>query len=207
MKRFWILISAVLFLGTTVWAQTNDLTPEEKREVEQQAKVKVETFTQYVSFVASKEYEDDVRAAYAKAALDLFLGKGKEWKDAFGNTQPAPQMQVSSMNQKTGQVSAVHQYAVSLYMHNLQYLNYTNVRVENSKASFISSIKKTGTNEYETTLTYVQIFVGERDGVVVYRDKTTKTVKVILKRIGDEEYHRWDVLLSDISVSATEPAY
>jgi hypothetical protein len=192
--------------AATVWAQTSDLTPEEEQAVKQQAKVKVETFTQYVSFVASKEYEDDVRATYAKAALDLFLGKGKEWKDAFGNVKPAPQMQVSSLNPKTKQVT-VQEYAVSLYMHNLQYLNYTNVRVESSKASFISSIKKTGTNEYETTLTYVQIFIGERDGVIVYQDKTTKTVKVILKRVGDEQYHRWDVLLGDISVSATEPTY
>ena len=147
-----------------------------------------------------------MRATYAKAALDLFLGKGKAWKDAFGNEKPAPQMSVSSLNPKTNQVN-VQTYAVALYMHNLQYLNYTNVRVENSKASFISSIKKIGTNEYETTLTYVQIFVGERDGFVVYRDKTTKTIKVILRRIGDEQYSRWDVLLGDISVSATEPIY
>lgn len=206
MKRSLIFISALMLSAATVWAQTSDLTPEEEQAVKQQAKVKVETFTQYVSFVASKEYEDDVRATYAKAALDLFLGKGKEWKDAFGNVKPAPQMQVSSLNPKTKQVT-VQEYAVSLYMHNLQYLNYTNVRVESSKASFISSIKKTGTNEYETTLTYVQIFIGERDGVIVYQDKTTKTVKVILKRVGDEQYHRWDVLLGDISVSATEPTY
>ena len=206
MKRSLIFISALLLIATSAWAQTSDLTSEEEQAVKQQAKVKVETFTQYVSFVASKEYEDDVRATYAKAALDLFLGKGKEWKDAFGNVNPAPQMQVSSLNPKTRQVT-VQEYAVSLYMHNLQYLNYTNVRVESSKASFISSIKKTGANEYETTLTYVQLFIGERDGVIVYQDKTTKTVKVILKRVGDEQYHRWDVLLGDISVSATEPTY
>ena len=206
MKRSLVLVSALMLVAGVVCAQTSDLTPEEEQAVKQQAKVKVETFTQYVSFVASKEYEDDVRATYAKAALDLFLGKGKAWQDAFGNTKPAPQMQVSSIHPRTRQVT-VQAYAVALYMHNLQYLNYTNVRVESSKASFISSIKKIGTNEYETTLTYVQLFVGERDGVVVYKDKTTKTVKVILKRIGDEQYHRWDVLLGDIAVSATEPDY
>ena len=62
--------------------------------------------------------------------------------------------------------------------------------------------------EYEGVVSFVQVFEGYRDGRAVYRDKTTKNIRIILKRyekfengIGEE---LWDVLLSDISVESTE---
>lgn len=188
-------------LSLSLYAQTDDLTTAEREALTRQAKIKVETFTSYVSFVASKQYDDATRQDYAQAALNLFLGKGKEWTDRYGNPQPAPSMQLSSL--RNG-VTKTHTYPVAMYMYNLQYLNYTEVTVTNSKAQYIEEIKKVDDDTYEASLTYLQIFVGKRDNIVVYGDKTQKSIKVIFKRIGDMENKRWDIKLGDIVVSATE---
>ncbi len=197
MKKFLCIIC--VFLPLAMMAQTSDLTPEIEKQLTQQAKIQVDHFNQYVSFIASKQYSDEVRGEYAEAALDLFIGKGREYSDIYGNIKEAPQMAVS--NVRTG---VKRKYSVALYLQNLQYLDYSEIKMEFAKAVFISSLKQVSEDRYETVLSYCQIFTGYKDGIKVYSDKTTKQIKVYINRIGDKERSHWEVLLGDVDVVATE---
>lgn len=203
MKKLISFISAA-FVCICSAAQTNDLTAEVQEVLKQQAAAKVNELTDHISFVMRKsEYDETVKDYHIKAAKQLFVGGGKAYEDRYGNLQPAPRMQVSSINRSTGSVS-VKEYQVANYMNNLKYLSYDTIEVTNSKSTFISNLHKLDTDEYEAVLSWVQIFIGKRNDMVVYKDRTKKNIVVRMQRKNYGGVERWEVLLGDTTVSVTE---
>lgn len=203
MKKLISFISAA-FVCICSTAQTNDLTAEVQEVLKQQAAAKVNELTDHISFVMRKSgYDETVKDYHIKAAKQLFVGGGKAYEDRYGNLQPAPRMQVSSINRSTGSVS-VKEYQVANYLNNLKYLSYDTIEVTNSKSTFISNLHKLDTDEYEAVLSWVQIFIGKRNDMVVYKDRTKKNIVVRMQRKNYGGVERWEVLLGDTTVSVTE---
>ena len=185
-------------------AQTTDLTNEVKETLKQQARVKVDELTNHISFIMQKSgYGNDIKDFHIQAALNLFLGKGKSYSDKYGNVQPAPRMQVSSINRETGAVS-VRDFPVSTYLSNLKYLSYDQVEITNSRSTFIDDLHKVGNDEYEAVLSWVQIFIGKNGDVVIYKDRTKKNIVVRMQKKNYGGIVRWDVLLGDTTAAVTE---
>ena len=203
MKKLISFISAA-FVCICSAAQTNDLTAEVQEVLKQQAAAKVNELTDHISFVMRKSgYDDTVKDYHIKAAKQLFVGGGKAYEDRYGNLQPAPRMQVSSIDRSTGSVS-VEEYQVANYLNNLKYLSYDTIEVTNSKSTFISNLHKLDTDEYEAVLSWVQIFIGKRNDMVIYKDRTKKNIVVRMQRKNYGGVERWEILLGDTTVSVTE---
>lgn len=198
-KYLTVLATLILFAGNAI-AQTNDLSAEVKETLKRQAQIKVDELTNHISFIMQKSgYSDDVKNRHIKSALNLFLGKGNKYQDEYGNEKPAPTMEVSSKTRMT-KVS----YPVALYLQNIKYLNYDTIEITSTKSSFYGDIHKISENKYEAVLTFVQIFIGRRGDMEVYKDKTQKAVKVQMTRIPYEDASRWEILLGDTTVTVTE---
>lgn len=202
MKRI-ISLFAILFCICSA-AQTNDLTKEVEETLKQQARIKVDELTNHISFIMQKSgYDNEIKDYHITAALNLFLGKGKPYEDKYGNSQPAPRMQVSSINRVTGSVST-RDYPVSTYLSNLKYLNYDQIEITNSKSTFINNLHKVSEDEYEAVLSWVQIFIGKRNDMVIYKDKTKKNIVVRMQKKNYGGIDRWNVLLGDTTAAVTE---
>ena len=192
----------VILIGIPVCAQT--LSKEVEEELKRQAMVRLDELTSHLSFVMSKNgYDNTVKDYHINAALNLFIGKGKSYKDKWGNQQPAARMQVSSLNMGTGAVS-VKEYPVSTYLNNLKYLQYDEIRITNSKSTCIGDLYKVGEDEWEAVVSWVQVFVGKRGDMTVYKDTTTKNMVVRMHRKDYEGIVRWSVLLGDTTVAVTQ---
>ena len=202
MKKILSILAMLLCLCAS--AQTSDLTKEVEETLKQQARVKVDELTNHISFIMQKSgYDDSIKDYHIQAALNLFLGKGKSYSDKYGNVQPAPRMQVSSLNASTGEVT-FRDYPIATYLSNLKYLSYDQVEITNSKSTFINDLHKVGNDEYEAVLSWVQIFIGKRGDMVIYKDTTKKNIVVRMQKKNYGGIVRWDVLLGDTTAAVTE---
>ncbi len=214
---FKFFIGFFLFLATTSVTiaqsenRTNDLSKEEMAAFKERAKLKVDQFNNYISFISKKYYPktakeqeeiEESKDAYIEQACELFIGNGRDYYDADTNYCKAPQMETSSINRATNTVK-IKSEPVADYLVRMKGLRYNEVYVTASDAYFISEARKVGENQYEATLSYTQTFYGLRDKRIVYRDQTDKTIKVYITRIVIDGRIRWDVLLGDIKVDAT----
>lgn len=200
MRKLYLLLVIVFLTINYTNAQTSDLTKEIEESIKQQCMLKVDAFTNHVVYIADKNNSEEVKDHHIKAALNLFSGKGSDLKDEYGNVLiPAPRMEVSSVN-----TNQIRSYLIKQYLINLENLPYTDVKIETTKCAFVGNLKQVDANKYEAVLSFAQVFVGTRDNVVVYRDRTKKDVKVFIEKKDYGEKTRWEIFLGDISVKATE---
>lgn len=209
MKQIIVFVVIYLLSVTPSLAQIiNGLDANVREEVKAYAKEKVDEFNGHLSFIASKKYGDAVKDVHIQQALMLFIGKGKASVDNMGNEIGAPIMQVSFKNRRTGEVRVRDRFLTD-YLPAMKNLGYTDVSVTSSEATYISDLQKDGVDDdgnerYRAVLSYAQIFVGKRDGIVVYRDLTKKSIEVYItvKTYGDKKLY--EILLGNIKVDATE---
>lgn len=212
MKNFLFIVAAILAINFAANAQNTRNSEEVKEVVKEYAAAKVNEFNGYLSYIATKSNPKTlkeqreisaVKDSCIADALKLFIGNGKASKDIFGNVIPAPRMQVSA-KRRNGSIR-INTLSVYKYLNNLKNMSYTKVDIKSSKAVYISDLRQIAENKYETVFSFAQIFVGSRDGIVVYKDETKKSVKVYITAT-DYGNNRiiYDVLLGDISVDATE---
>jgi hypothetical protein len=205
MKKILILLIAVLTGIFSASAQSDGLTKEIENTLKEQAMVKVNELTDHISFLMKKSgYDNTVKEYHLRAALNLFVGGGRAYTDKWGNQQRAAHMQASRINRATSAVS-IKEYPVSTYLSNLKYLDYDEIIITNSNSTCIGDVYKTGDGEYEAVLSWVQIFVGKKGDMTVYRDKTKKDIVVKMTRNEyDDGIVRWSVLLGDTTAAVTE---
>ena len=85
----------------------------------------------------------------------------------------------------------------------LKGLEYSKIVFKSSSCYLADGgIKKVGENQYSAAVSFYQVFIGYTGEVAVYRDKTKKTVKVLIEK---DNFGRYDVLLGDIKVDQTTP--
>ena len=125
------------------------------------------------------------------------MGRGNDTKDDEGNIIfPAPRIEVSSL--ATGSVNS---YFIKNYLVRLKGLQYSKVVFKNSSCYLAEGgIKKVSENQYSATVSFYQVFIGYNGDLIVYRDKTKKTVKVLIEK---DNLGRYEVLLGDIKVDQT----
>ena len=203
MKKI-LSIILVFFVTTIVNGQEiKGLDENVRQEVKEYAKEKVDEFNGHLSYIASKKVSDEVKDDHIHEALILFIGQGDKSYDQYGNEIPAPTMEVSAINRKTGKVR-LRTRLLKTYLSDMKSLNYTEVNVSASEATYISELQPDGNGRYKAVLSYAQIFVGKRDGIVVYRDVTKKSIEIYIevKKYGDKNLY--EILLGNIKVDATE---
>ena len=178
-------------------AQNDGLEIEVRETIKQQCIHKVKALTDHFAKIAMKDEADSIKDYHIEACMDLFVGGGNDTKDDEGNVIiPAPRIEVSSL--ATGKKNS---YFIRIYLERLKRLKYTKVVFKTSDCYLADGgVKKIGENQYSATVTFYQVFIGYNGDMIVYRDKTKKTVNVIIKR---DNLGRFDVLLGNIKVDET----
>lgn len=202
MKRYFLLILLTVMPFGICWGQS-EIDSNAREQVKQYAMQRVNEFNGDLSFISSKKYENSVKDFYIREALRLFIGRGEASRDLDGNMISAPVMEVSSINRRT-HAKRVRSRLLKTYLNALKDLRYDEVKVTSSSAVFMSTLQKVGTGRYEAVLTYAQVFVAKNDGITVYRDVTKKSIRVHIRVVENGEQKRYDVLLGDVKVNATE---
>lgn len=191
-----LLTAFILGACICVQAQTNADQVLKRRCAE-----KVGQMCDYIELMANPKKKATNRTAYRKAALNLFIGGGKEYVED-GRTRKGVMMEVTSVNRKNP-----YSYLVSQYFSNLiSRLNYSAVVVKTTDvaAMKVSELQAIDDDTYVCTVYFEQSFCGYRDGRPVYRDITRKRVKCYVKREQTEDGDEFIVLLGDVTATDTQ---
>lgn len=180
------------------FAQTyeQNLEIEVRESINQQCIHKVKAFTNHLSKIATKVEADSIKDYHIEACMDLFIGHGHDTKDEEGNVViPAPRIEVASKS-----TNKKNTYLIRKYLERLKNLEYTRIVFKTSRCYLAEGgIKKLNDSRYTATVSFYQVFVGYNGELEAYRDKTQKSVKIIITR---DSSGRFDVLLGDITVDS-----
>ncbi|MBV4204643.1 hypothetical protein KSZ28_13090 [Bacteroides salyersiae] len=206
MKSIKLLIFALCCLSTVnVFAQ-NDLTEEDKKELQGRVKIKVEEFQQYLSDIVNTKLSDSQRQSSIKSALALFIGKGEAYsvENEYGEIERRNpvRMQLSNVyNQRKRWLR------MTSYLNN-QYNNihkYGTVEMQSADAVRVDNIYKVGSGSYQAVAYFCQRYAAKtKDGMFIYGPEvTSKKVIVHIKAIETPIGTVWDAKLGDVYVTAT----
>lgn len=205
-----LICALIAFLGVPAYAQ-NELTDEDKEELQIRTKVKVEEFQNYLSNIVNTSLTDRQREASIASALVLFIGGGDPYtvkiEDDKGNTfienRKAVRMQLSSINNYSKRW-----LPMKIYLQN-QYNNvhkYGRVTIQSADAVRVDRFSKTADGHYEAVAYFCQKYMAYRDGKVVYADIVIKKIKVYVDALETPDGVIWEVKLGDVYVTSTNPA-
>lgn len=193
--RFIIPLLLLLF-GLSASAQTESQMNQLMKERGAQM---VAQMNDNISFMADKGKSLDTRKYYRKKALNLFNGKGEPFEEN-GVTNPGVKMETTSKYRKKP-VSKL----MKNYFDGLINLRYSKVDIQTTKVNEIkvSDLQKVGDNQYVCTACFEQVFVGYRDGIPVYKDRTRKKVKVYITAEETLDGTEFIVNLGDVTALET----
>lgn len=202
------LFLVILLCIGALCAQAQNLTDEEREVIEQRIKEKIDDFISYLPEIAAKSdrpmEEREYAQKYIGKALDLFMGKGYDYKyidqDKNERMHDAVKMQTTSR----GIPNPPH-YMRS-YLPRLMALKYQEVEIDTCSAVRIDKhIHHVGNGKYTATASFVQAFRGWREGRMVINDKDMKQVTVYIERRvvkgPDGEDVFWIIRLGDIRIT------
>lgn len=187
-------IGLVCFLTFSVYAQDQQvpqkLSEEQLDAFKTEAAKKIAALSNYISIIADKSVNMPVRQKAVDLAVKLFVDKDQI-------------IQVSSTNR-----SSIRSYRIGEYLNRLRVLPYSKVEVEWYDITYVSDYRYGSDGKYYAIATVFQKFRGySAEGELLYEDVTRKNIEISVgqytKRIGDQEYREWDVLLRQISVVET----
>lgn len=195
-----IMLLAVVF---TAQAQVNDLTEQDIQAFRDRIGEVIDMFQNNLSILGGKKYKDNVKKAYKKSALKLFMGEGLPFKDLdTGEEREGVKMQVSkTVRGETKTTSKL----LTQYLDDLVKLPYAEVKMTKADTYRISNIYKVG-DHYEATATIFQRFEGYigKEMKKKYSDVTQKNIRVYI--VPENDYvlgQHWSVRLGDIEVVDT----
>lgn len=208
MRKLHFIIVALLIIQQSAIAQEVTLSGEDKYELQNRVKDKLEDFLGQLSIIASKAKDVTVsmKDAATTSALELFIGKGKpyEYTDQYGNRKIHEPVQMQTSNRYRKYPTK----PMTQYLRSLRTMSYTKVVIEAADAVRVDNIFETPDGKYEAIAYYSQKFCGYRDGRLVYNDVTEKKVKIYVEKVsiptpsGNDKVI-WRVLLGDIYVLST----
>ena len=187
-----LLISVV---STSSLAQTTDVDDLKNRVAE-----KVALMNSYIKYMADKTNNYKTRQYYSKKALPLFIGKGYTYT-LDGISHNGVMMQTTSTN--TNKITSA---LMREYFRHLIDLRYEDVNITSTSAADmkVSDLKKVAPNKYVCTCQFVQYFYGYRDGVLVYKDRTTKRIECLIEAEDTEDGREYIIQLGDVEALHTE---
>ena len=180
------------------------LSEQDKQEFQQRIKDNVMEFQGYLSKIANDKNDLSVRNNAIRAALNLYIGKGKPYTslDDWGNetNHDAVKMYTSSKYSKRLRPQPMSAYLENLKLLGEKYL----IRVETADAVRVDNITPAAGGRYVAVAYFVQKYYRyTRDGQLIYVDETTKKVKVYIDPIQVGNGVVWKALLGDVYVVST----
>lgn len=194
--RTLLVLTIVNLISLSAMAQATQQDANFKRRVAE----KVRLMNDYISYMSSKNNSTKTRKFYSEKALNLFIGKGYEYKDD-GITKEGVMMQTTSATRGTTTTTLLRKYFDRLIN-----LHYTKVVITSTEAADmkVSDLKKIGKNLYVCTCQYVQYFCGYIGEDKVYSDKTTKRITCYIMEEDTEDGTEYMILLGDVQAISTE---
>ncbi len=184
--RFLFLFS--LALSGTLFAQSDEVSPERKQAIDSLALEKVRDLSKYISIIGNKKTAFSESSRVMDRAEELF--------------SPGSEMGVSNLKNKE-----VNYYKVRKYFERLMALNYDRVSIKWYDIHYISDLERQPDGRYVGVVTIYQRFEGESDDGMKYKDTTKKDITIYVERkktqIQGRTIEFWDVLLGDIRVTET----
>lgn len=197
-KLIFAFLVVLLGLGNCpIMAQTNDLSPEELEMFQEEVKRRTNRFQMYLTFIGNKENDLNTKQSYVKQTLKLFIGKGENYKDIYGNNQPAVGMETTSKT--TGRKSW---QTTKQYLDRLTKLPYNKLEITWVDTCRVSNFYKVKDELYQATVTVSQRFAGYRENVN-YIDTTVKVIDVYLEEYLTVVGRRYRILFGDIEALET----
>lgn len=152
-----------------------------------------------ISFMADKSKDFDTRMYYRELALKLFVENGEPYEEE-GIWKKGVMMEVTSVYRNRPTRRLIKDYFMGLIK-----LRYSKVDIQSTKVHEIrvSDLQKVDENKYVCTAYFEQTFVGYRDGVPIYKDRTMKKVKVYILAEETIDGQEFIVRLGDITALET----
>lgn len=177
-----------ILIGTTLFAQSDEISPARKQAIDSLALEKVRDLSKYISIIGNKKTAYSEATRVMDRAEELFT--------------PGSEMGVSSLNR-----TEVNYYKVRKYFERLMALNYDRVTIKWYDIHYISDLERQPDGRYVGVITIYQRFEGESDDGLKYKDTTKKDITIYVERkktqIQGRTIEFWDVLLGDIRVTET----
>jgi hypothetical protein len=186
-KNIFLFLIGICISGS-LFAQTDDISPQRKQAIDSLALEKVRDLSKYISIIGNKKTAFSEASRVMDRAEELFA--------------PGSEMGVSSINRKE-----VNYYKVRQYFERLMALNYDRVSIQWYDIHYISDLERQPDGRYVGVVTIYQRFEGESDDGMKYKDTTKKDITIYVDRkktqIAGRTVEFWDVLLGDIRVTET----
>lgn len=191
-----ILCMMLLLVEACAFAQNDEGISE---LMKQRAQQKVAQMNDNISFMADKSKDLSTRNYYRGRALNLFIEKGEPFEEE-GIHNSGVKMETTSTYRKKPTIRLMKDYFTGLVN-----LRYSKVNIQSTKVHDIkvSDLQKVDDNKYVCTAYFEQIFVGYRDGVPVYKDRTRKKVKVYILAEETIDGQEFIVMLGDVTALET----
>ncbi len=172
--------------------RANNLSDKDLEAFKGKVLKKVNLLTLYLSNIANKEIDNQLRRDNITQAVNLF-------QDKNGNY-----VEVSSKSS-----SVVRKYSVNQYFRRLYATDAGQVKITFYEVTHLSEFRQGPDGKYYGTAHIYQLYEKyNHEGALVYTDKTVKKVNVtidnLVKRVGDQEINVWDVKLGNIKVEETK---
>ncbi|MBO4850222.1 MAG: hypothetical protein J5529_04880 [Prevotella sp.] len=197
------------FFPSLTFAQ--QLTEKEKKELQIRVMNKIEDFQQYISLIASRKVSSQNKDLAIEKALELFIGKGKDYY-------------LTEIDENTGKETKVHHNAVTIQtvekksgLHRprpmVEYLKelrnktrYTSLVVESADAFYVDSIiQQLPNGQYEGVAYCYQKYYNYLENRLAYIHPSWKKVKIIfdLKEVPTSNGSKkiWKVWLGDVVIN------
>ncbi|MDR3796030.1 hypothetical protein [Phocaeicola sp.] len=186
----------LLFVGASAFAQ-NDAGISEL--MKQRAQQKVAQMNDNISFMADKSKDLNTRNYYRGKALNLFIEKGEPFEEE-GIHNTGVKMETTSIYRRKPSRRLMKDYFTGLVN-----LRYSKVDIQSTKVHEIeiSDLQKIDDDKYVCTAYFEQIFVGYRDGIPIYKDRTRKKVKIYILAEETIDGQEFIVLLGDVTALET----
>lgn len=186
--KYKFLLMFCLAISGSLYAQSDEVSPERKQAIDSLALEKVRDLSKYISIIGNKKTAFSEATRVMDRAEELF--------------SPGSEMGVSSLERKE-----VNYYKVRKYFERLMALNYDRVNIKWYDIHYISDLERQPDGRYVGVVTVYQRFEGESDDGMKYKDTTKKDITIYVERkktqIQGRTVEFWDVLLGDIRVTET----
>ncbi|MFN8145375.1 MAG: hypothetical protein U0073_13225 [Bacteroidia bacterium] len=170
--------------------ETTTLDETTMAELKDKALIKSKKFGQLIGIIADKSTVEDVAQTSILNALDLFLNENST-------------IGVTSIRQPEAQKPL----KVRKYLNRLRMLQYEKVEIKTSDYYMVKEFKKAPDGNYYGWVSFKQRFVGYVKDLPAYEDLTTKSIKVVVRKMQKFEngipQDFWDVYLVDVLVQET----
>jgi len=169
-----------------------DLSPQDLDAFTKQAKHKVEEFTNNLSTIADINKGSAIRDIAVESSLKLFVN---------------PDSNIIESSYLLNGAWKIKKRTIREYLTRLRSITLTKVAIDNYNMVYVSDfVKSPDGKRYYATATFFQVYTVYASESIRYRDKTVKTVTIILELIEDEVYgeKRWVIRLGDVKVAETK---